>query len=84
MELDLSPTPLVIKYGGQRYQMRMPSQKDLANYGSKIDGLSQSDQAEAMREFIISLGLPGDVYDKLEVGKITLLVETLLEKKMQK
>lgn len=77
IELDLSPTPIVINYKNQKYQMRFATPGELKAYAAEIKGKHEDETLDSMKNLVSSLGLPVEVYDQLDMIAMKSLIETL-------
>lgn len=78
MEIDLGNEEKAnIVFCGQSYQVRLPSVLDAEKFQHEIKE-KKGKEIEVFRSFVVSLGLPDDVVNKLQMAQMTKLSNGLL------
>lgn len=69
---------------GTEYQIKLPTFKQTQAYSESLKGLGndkETDASGAMRSFLEVLGLPGEIFDQLEVDHIVQIMDAITKKK---
>lgn len=79
--LKLERSKVEIEFGGESITMVKPSIAQFKKYKEELAKVSEEEQIEVMQNFFVSLGMPKEIVEELEVGHITVLVEALTDQK---
>lgn len=67
-----------IDFAGKTYFLRDPSKAEVVKVGEALGNAEPKDADQIFKEFVVSLGLPNDVYDKIGVIGLRHLADELL------
>lgn len=71
-ELQFKRTIFKIDLYGQSYEMRKPTVVEAVNFQKNLTG-TESDQLSRLTDFFVSLGLPKEAIDQMEVEHLVTL-----------
>lgn len=84
--LDLGNDELLeVKAFDKDFKVRYPSAKEFFGFQQDVkkleDDQNQSEVADRIEKFLVAIGVPQDVYDKMSISQITKLMEHVGSKK---
>jgi len=67
----------LVDYKGTQFKLRLPTFADSNNYQKKIQSADEHEQANMLPEYLIDLGAPRELVEKMPVKHVLALVEAV-------
>jgi hypothetical protein len=83
-KVKIERSKIEIEIYGRQCTLKLPTFKQTQKYSENLKALGNDkdiDASQTMKEFLVELGLPGDLFDELEVGHIVEIMDLVTKKK---
>jgi hypothetical protein len=82
MEFVVEKSPKIkVRIYGEDYDLTKPTHKVAKELAKKIKGIDESEAYDMISDYLVGLGLPGDVLENMEADHVLKLCDFLAPKK---